>query len=356
MVNVGIIGVGGIAEAHLRAYQRIPEKVRIKAICDIDEERAKNFSKGLKNIRIFKNPQDLLKEDDIQAVSICTPSFTHAELCKESLKKGKAVLCEKPIAGSLKEIDEIIKIQKEYGGIINSVFQWRYGKGLEKLQEFMHDGLTGRILLGQVEISWCRTMDYYRLAPWRRTWREAFGGALVTQAIHALDVFLLIMPKIENLFSYMDTLNHDIEVDDISVTSLRCSGGALGQIVSTVNNQIDLTQIKFIFEHVFVESNTKPYAPTTWPWHFKSKKLEIQSEIDKRTTGLKDEGAVNHEKQIEDFVESVSLDVTPKITLAEARKSIELITAIYKSVFTKKPVSLPIKPQDPFYQSFNPQI
>jgi UDP-N-acetyl-2-amino-2-deoxyglucuronate dehydrogenase len=351
-LNIGIIGTGGIAGSHADSYASLDD-TEVVAVCDIDLERAKAFSEKKKIPQVFSDYRELLNQENIQVISICTPNFTHAQISIEGLKAGKAVLCEKPLACSLKEMDDIIAARDKYNGIINSVFQWRYGKGLEMLQSFIRDRLVGKFLYAGADVFWYRGLDYYKQAAWRGTWKGESGGALVTLAIHAIDALLSVSPGVESLYSYVDTLNHKIEVDDSSVTVLKFSDRAQGVVSVTTNNQEEnSSQLKFLFENLRVESNTKPYNAATWPWIFKSKDKKVQDEINTRTASLADEGRPGHINQIRDFIECAKKGVSPRVTPESVRKTIEVLTCIYKSGFTGSPVTLPVKKDDPFYNSF----
>ena len=108
-VGIGIIGTGSIAGAHLRAYARYPELCRVVAVADIDRQRAQKFAAGAgDSVAAYGDYKELLRRDDIDAVSICTPPFAHAEIAVAALNAGKHVLVEKPMAASLAEADAML--------------------------------------------------------------------------------------------------------------------------------------------------------------------------------------------------------------------------------------------------------
>ena len=120
--GIGIIGAGGIAEAHLYAYSRVPERATVVALGDVDKDRASRLAAkfGIE-ADVVSDYRELLARDDVQAVSVCTPPFLHAEISAAALRAGRHVLCEKPVAATLAELDEIEQAQAESGRVL----RWR---------------------------------------------------------------------------------------------------------------------------------------------------------------------------------------------------------------------------------------
>ena len=106
MIGIGIIGTGGIAQAHAEAIGNLAERARLVAISETDPARARAFAEK-HGAKISEDRRELLADPAVRMVCICTPNATHASFCVEALEAGKAVLCEKPIAGSLAELDRI---------------------------------------------------------------------------------------------------------------------------------------------------------------------------------------------------------------------------------------------------------
>ncbi|MER1993759.1 MAG: Gfo/Idh/MocA family oxidoreductase, partial [Eubacteriales bacterium] len=103
MINVAIVGTGGISHAHIQAYLKFPERCRISALVDIIPEKAQRVKEqyGL-DADVYLDHHDIL-DKDIDLVDVCTPPFVHAEISINALKSGKNVVCEKPMAASLEE-------------------------------------------------------------------------------------------------------------------------------------------------------------------------------------------------------------------------------------------------------------
>jgi len=354
MTRIGIIGTGSIAKTHAIAIQNLDDIASLHAVSDIEKERAEKFAIEYKAKRVYGDYRDLLADNEIDMVCVCTPAFSHAEITIASIQAEKAVLCEKPIAGSLCEIDSVIEAVRKYNGVVNSVFQCRYGQGIQLFKTLQNEGITGKLLLGQVNVFWRRTMDYYNSAPWRGTWKGEMGGALITLAVHAIDAFCMLIDDPVSICSVVETLNHDIETDDTSCSILRLKDGGMASINVTSNNQTEESLLKLICEHVIAISNTAPYSPTAWPWTFHSSDKDIQRQLDEHTKNIKPSSKDgSHEMQIRDFVNHLQKRDEPPVTVYEARRSLEIITGIYKSGITGEIVQFPIEKDDPFYKRIN---
>lgn len=127
-LNVGIIGCGGIANGkHLPSLQKISE-VNIVAFCDIDIDKAQAAAKeyGTDNAKVYEDYQSLLKDDAIDVIHVCTPNSSHKELTVASLDAGKHVMCEKPMAKTTEEAQEMIEAAKRNGKKLTIGYQNRF--------------------------------------------------------------------------------------------------------------------------------------------------------------------------------------------------------------------------------------
>lgn len=355
MTGIGIIGTGGIAQTHAEAIRDLPDRARLVAIAETDPARARAFAEANGAAKIAADHRDLLADPAIRMVCICSPNATHAPFCVEALEAGKAVLCEKPIAGSLAELDLIEDARRRTGGIVASIFGWRYGGGYRAMRELVEGGTAGRVLWAQMNVLWRRTEEYYRSAGgWRGTWKGERGGPLITLASHAIDAAFSLLAEPREVWSVVDRFTHDVEVEDTSAAVLRLADGGMASVNVTSSSHHQSTQVQFVCERLTASSNLEPYAAAEWPWSFHSE--------DPRTRGLLEALAARprpereesaHLAQIRDFLDHLERGENGPVTLAEARRSLEVIAGIYKAGFTGRPASLPLPPDDPFYREMN---
>jgi len=211
MIKAGIIGTGKNANSHARAINANGNKSILYAVADIDYSKAQAFAEQYNAEKIYLDYKELLADDQIDMVCVCTPPFNHAEISINAAKAGKAVLCEKPIAGSLQELDAIVQASETSGSMISGIFQNRFGDGFRVFDELQKSGRAGKMLFAQLNSFWQRPMKYYNMAPWRGTWEGEKGGITISNGIHGIDLFCKLTPKHLSVNALAATLNHQIK-------------------------------------------------------------------------------------------------------------------------------------------------
>ena len=176
-INVSIIGAGRIAEHHLKAIKKI-RGFKLCAICDLNYDKAYEFSKKYKVPYYLDYNEMLNKEKNIDIVAIMTPSGCHYEHCKDIIVKYKKnLIVEKPTFLRPSHVKEIYKLANKYKVKIFPVFQNRFNKAVQKIKKEISANKIGKINLVNIRVRWCRPQRYYNLAPWRGTFSHD-GGAL----------------------------------------------------------------------------------------------------------------------------------------------------------------------------------
>ncbi len=354
MIGVAIIGAGGIAQAHARAVRDLSGRAWLCAVADANPDRARELAQSFSVPKVYADHRELVADPGVQMVVICAPSALHAGMVVDALAAGKAVLCEKPIAVSLAEVDAIAAAQARYGGMASSVFQWRWGEGLAAFRRLIREGAAGRVLWAQANVLWHRTSDYYASSPWRGTWKDAGGGPLLTLGAHAIDALLSVMGTPRSVCSVAANFLHDVEVEDASASVIGFEDGSMASINVTSANAIDTSRLSFVCEKMFAHSNDSPYEAARWPWEFSSADPSCGALIQAVARGEETREKVELVGlQVRDFVACLERREQASVSVAEARKTIELISAIYKSGFTGAIVTLPLSPADPFYAQMN---
>jgi predicted dehydrogenase len=351
-IRVGVVG-SGIGRSHIRAYQTIPEKFDVVAICDIDQTRATEIAETHAIPRIVADMADLCQMDDVDVIDVCTPPFLHFSQTMQGLAAGKHVICEKPLTGSLKEIDELITAEAESGRRMMPIFQYRFGHGLQKLKKLVEAGLTGPAYLTTVETAWRRRLDYYTAVPWRGKWQTELGGVLVSHAIHAHDMMTYVLGPVKSVFARMTTAVNPIEVEDCVSASLEMADGSLASLSVTIGSAAEVSRHRFCFQNLSAESNVAAYRSSADPWVFTGDSPEINEQIEATLAQFESspEGFVG---QFSRFHQALHEDGELPVTLADARMAAELITAVYHSAATGQVVNLPIGKDHPKYTGWRP--
>ena len=353
--QVAIIGTN-IGAKHYEDFQRVSDRFNVHTLCGLTREVIDKILKSNNETKVSLNFDDVLKVKEIDIIDICLPPHLHFSACKKSLKAGKHVICEKPLVSSLKEVDELEKISKETGKIIFPVFQYRYGLGLSKLKELIKSGLAGKPLIASLETHWNRGKDYYSKA-WRGTWEGEQGGVILSHSIHIHDLVSMVLGPVSNVFAKLTTRVNDIEVEDCAALSIEMENGALVTSSITLGGANDISRLRFCFDGLTVESGAspnKPYSPAEDDWKFLAREPVTQNQVNEVL--LK----VNKPKSwyagmFDEIANKLCGKTSDEVTLLDARKSLEFITAVYDSSRKNKNIYLPIYKDNPLYNSWLPK-
>lgn len=191
-IRAGIIGCGGIANGkHMPAVSKV-KGVEMVAFCDIIEEKAIEAKEkfGTPDAKVYTDYKELLKDESIDAIHVCTPNRSHSFISIDALNAGKHVICEKPMAKTSKEAREMVEAAKKAGKIFTIGYQNRYTSHNLTLKEFCKSGDLGEIYFAKAHAirrravpTWGVFLNEY----------EQGGGPLIDIGTHALDLTLWFM-------------------------------------------------------------------------------------------------------------------------------------------------------------------
>ncbi|MBP0482507.1 Gfo/Idh/MocA family protein [Sagittula salina] len=350
MTTVAIIGAG-IGREHLAAYQQLPELFEVVTLCDLDVARAKAVA-GPCGVAVCSS-LDAVLASDVDLIDICLPPHLHLAACEKALAAGKDVICEKPLVASLAEADRLIAAAEASGRRVFPVFQYRYGPGTAQLRAVLESGLVGKLYAGTIETHWNRDAAYYAV-DWRGTWAGERGGAILGHAIHIHDYLPAFLGPVARVYAELATRVNDIDVEDCAALSLRMQSGAVLTSSVTLGGATDMTRMRLVFEGVTVETGLSPYAPAAHGWTFTARAPATQAQLDAvlATVGPEEVGFVGFFRAV---AEALAGDGARAVTLADGRRSLEFVSAVYQSARTSLPVSLPLGPDFPLYGSWLPQ-
>ena len=277
MINVAVLGAG-IGAQHLQAYAALQDRFAVRMLVDRDTDRAAPLAEA-HNVATASEISDALDDPQVDIVDICLPPKLHAPVTLQALSAGKHVICEKPLATSLAQVDEIRKAATACGKSVFPVFQYRWGPALAQLRALIAAGATGRPLAASIETHWARGPDYYANG-WRGTWAVEQGGAVLCHAIHAHDLLTEAMGPVAEVSARVDTRVNEIETEDTAAIILRLANGALATSSVCLGAARDETRLRFLFEHLTATSGTAPYAPGTDQWQFTARNPDRQPALD----------------------------------------------------------------------------
>ena len=346
-VGFGIIGCGNIGPIHAEAIQQTAD-ARLVAVSDVMEQNAKAMAENFSAEAYYTDFRRLLDRSDVDVVSLCVPSGMRAEMGELCAQAGKHILAEKPLEVTTERIDRLIKAADDAKVKLGCVFQYRFADGPAAIKKALDEDRFGRLVLGDAYIKWYRSDEYYRSGQWRGTRALDGGGALMNQGIHQIDLLLWYMGPATRVVAQTAAVAHDdIEVEDLACAMVTFKSGAMGVIegsTATWPGHPARVEVHGANGSAIVEDGGLRF------WKFKEeteedetirKTLSADSELGSGAgdplSHLKCEG---HRRQIEDFIEAIRDDRAPAIDGHQARLSVEMIQAIYKSASTGLPVDL----------------
>jgi predicted dehydrogenase len=351
-----VIGTGSIADAHLYAYAKAAERAQVVLVSDIDPARAQRAAERFGAPEIAGDYREVLGRDDIDAVSVCTPPFLHAEISAAFLRAGKHVLCEKPVAATLAELDSIEAAEQASGNVFSGIFQWRFGRGARQLRMLIDEGRLGRLTMGIAETLWFRDHPYYDDVAWRGRWAQECGGVTVSQAIHAIDCLVWFLGEPVSVFAEAGTFRAKVETDDTTVAVVRFAGGAIGQITSTVNAMgPERTRLELYGTEMTAIGGGEAYD-TTKDLFTLATPAGVSEELAAESEERVPKGpSMLHRPAVADFLDAIEVGRPPLAGIAACRTALNVTAGIYKSAMTSQVVRLPLSPDDPWYSALPPE-
>lgn len=350
-LTVGVVGVG-VGASHISAYRELGELYSVEALCDIDPDRANKVSAELNVSRALTDFDALLKLD-LDIVDICTPSALHFTQTRKALLAGYYVVVEKPFASSLAEADALAELEQKSGRRVSPIFQYRFANGIAQLLHLRAEGLVGKTYAATVETHWRRLPPYYA-NPWRGRWATELGGCLTTHAIHNHDILTYILGPVASVYAKTSTRVNPIETEDCAAALLEMADGSFATLSVTLGAEEDMSRLRFCFDGLTAESNLSPYNPGTMPWRFVAADPDRQRMIDEAIA----EAPRGPERNAGQFIRlhrALTAGGPLPVTIADARRSLELLTAAYHSARTGEAVRLPIGRDHPLYAGWLPE-
>ncbi|MHC4871507.1 MAG: Gfo/Idh/MocA family protein [Planctomycetota bacterium] len=246
MVNLAVIGTGGMAAGHARSFSEI-KGCNVIAACDIDKKKVAAFAETHGIEKTYVDYKELLKDKKLDAVTIVTNDATHVPISLASLKAGKHVLCEKPLATNLADAKKAAKAAKK-SGLINMVnFSKRNSSGLQKAAELIKKGEIGRVM--HVEASYFQewlSNGAWKVNPaltWRLNTEAGSTGVMGDLGCHIYDMSELLCGDFKTIDCRMKTFKknvknekfkgHKLDANDSFLTTVEFGSGALGSIQSS---------------------------------------------------------------------------------------------------------------------------
>lgn len=345
-MKYALVGCGRIAVNHIKAV--VNNQLELVAVCDLIPEHIdvlfeKTDYTG-NPMRYTDYQQMLVEHPEIELVAVATDSGVHAEIVLYCINQGFNVIVEKPMAMSMKDAEEIVRLSNEKNVKVSVCHQNRFNVAIQEMRQALEAGRFGKISHGSINVRWNRGKDYYDQATWRGKWASD-GGCLFNQCIHGIDLLRWMMgDEVEEVYGVTKQQYHDyLECEDIGMAVVKFKNGAVGTIEGTVNvYPQNLEETLYLFGETGTVKIGGKSTNNIDVWNFKD-----ENEEDNKNKGLQEQTSNvygnGHTSLYADVMDSIQNDRKPYVDAVAGRNAVEMILAIYLSAATGQPVKLPLK-------------
>ncbi len=346
-LRFGIVGCGRIFKKHAQTLTSyLSDKAELVAVCDTKFDRAQKAGEEY-GVPYYSNYNEMLsRHPEIDVVNILTESGNHAHHTIDIARNYKKhIVVEKPMALTLEDADEMIRVCDEHRVKLFVVKQNRYNVPVMKLREALDNGRFGKLVMGTVRVRWCRPQAYYDQDAWRGTW-SMDGGVFTNQASHHIDLLEWMLGEPISVFAKSRTALVDIETEDTGVAIIQFRNGILGVVeATTATRPKDLEgSLTIMGEHGTVEIGG--FAVNEMKiWNFNDSNDDSQEVLSEFKEMPPNVYGYGHNMYLDNVCESILNDKRALVDGLEGRKSLELINAIYESIETGREVQLRFRPE-----------
>lgn len=349
--KVGIIGNGGICKgAHIPLYTK-DERVEVVAVCDIIEERAQYLKDTyFPNATVYTDYEELLKDESIDSVDICTPNYLHSIIAVAAFEAGKHVFCEKPDAVDVSEVLRMNEAAKKAGKTLMVMRNNRFVDASVFAKNYIEKGKMGDIYCGRA--GWQRRRGIPGKGGWFTTKAQSGGGPLIDLGVHMIDLAVWLMgnptPVAVSANTYTKFADNDtsdsenskfgdaksqgtFDVEDLAMGMIRFDNGAVLQIEFSWASNIK-TETRYVELR-----GTK--AGLKW----EENEVEFFTEDDGQLLDIIPKGKMDtdgHKQNIRNFIDVLTEGAEPVFKPSQGVDMIKILCAIYESAEKGKEVCL----------------
>jgi predicted dehydrogenase len=329
-IKMGIIGCGSICAAHCQGLTTLSEMFRVVAACDTERERAEGCALQFPGAKVYTDYRALLDESDAEAVDILLPHALHRPTAVDCLQAGKHVLVEKPIATTLEDADAMIEAARTAGRKLMVAFNERFDPQYQKVKEAVENKLLGDLTAARADHNQFVGVGANH---WIASRQMMGGGALIGSGIHRVDLLLWIAGDVRRVCQLQATRKMPFEGEDVSMTLLEFRNGAFGEI-----STIWCTRRAPWYEFMIIYGTAGSIHNLGG--------VHIDSELLPECAGgyVRLEAPEKHSftEELRHFGQCLLEDRQPLTSGEEARKSLEVVLAAYRSADKQRWIELPL--------------
>lgn len=359
MVRIGIAGIGQIAEDYISLFAEGKIKDgKITALSSRNQERVGSIVNTYKlgDIRTFTSLEDMLEEDDVDAVIITTPHTLHPAMAELALRRGKHVLVDKPLGIKASELTELVNLSEENAHLVSAVMLNRRSSDLyQRVKDIAESGQLGELRRALWQITnLYRTYAYYGTSTWRGSYLTEGGGVLMNQAVHQLDLLLWIIGMPEKAHAFMkEGFHRPMTTENDVILNLFYESGASATFLASTHESPGTNRLELSFDkgQMVVEedrvltirrlSECEEDFAKKESTYFTHVPCEVE-QFEIPVTPNKVEQA----RTINNFIASILGKEKVLASFKEGLKSVQVINSAYLSAWSEKTVDLDFLPEE----------
>ena len=331
-LRIALVGVGAAAQInHIPALKKLDGVERV-ALCARDPEKAQRVAQKFGVANAYNRFEDLLADDNVDAVDITTPNFLHAPMASAALEAGKHVLCERPLARSADEAAGMLKAAKKADRTLMCAVQHRFRADAQLLRKFVDKGDLGEIF--QAKAGWLRQRTEWDSDEWRRGKRESGGGVVLDLGFQMLDLSLWVLgaPEVVSVTASVHRSGKG-EVEDSAIAFLRLRSGATLTLELTWGL---LMEKDFAYLNLFGSGGAALLNPFRVHKGMHGTLVNVTPTLETSRNQYRQ----SMEDQLQHFADSVRSGRKPMGSADEILPVMQLMDAIYRSAEAGKEVKL----------------
>lgn len=334
-MRVGLLGGGNISDTHARAARAIPG-VEVAAIYGPNRDKAERLAQVYGGV-VYDHLERFLDHRSLDIVAIGSPSGLHADQAIAAIDRGIHVLSEKPLDVTTERVDRVIAAADRGGVKVGVFFQDRLKPDIAAIKKLIVSGQLGKPIFAAGHVRWYRPPEYYATSRWRGTRSLDGGGALMNQAIHTVDVLQWLFGPVARVSGRTATRLHPIEVEDTAAAVLEFESGALGIMEATTSSypgyarRVDVTGA----EGTLILEGDRLVATDLRARGTQSPAIPAEPPPENAASATVSD-SVPHQRIFEDFIRAIRENAVPVCDAREARPSVAIIEAIYRSAASGK--------------------
>lgn len=337
-LKIGIIGIGTIAGIHAQALME-SEKLELFSVYSRSEKNAMSLGNKY-NVRWYTDWDKFISDQELDAVSVCTPSGNHLDYGEMAARAGKHVIIEKPIEVTLSRAKRLIRVCEENSVALAVIYQSRFIPEIRALKGQLDEKVIGKLFMGDARIKWFRGQDYYDSGEWRGTLALDGGGVLINQAIHTIDLLQWFMGDVESIYGLTGTLTHErLEGEDNAVAVIRFKSGAFGLIQGSTSIQpAQARRIEMHGDNGTIILNGDKVS--ILKEGLDQTEYQENGKASGASSPLAGFSPDPHRFQFEAIAESIQKGLEPPVSGKEGLKSLAMVLGIYESSKTNHPIRM----------------